>query len=85
MTEISVNFTIFPPVLLDPGMHFGLEAKGFELFFSPFAGLKYSSVISTCLLNIQRHDQVVHISLIQTSFTGRGFVPDITMLPSTLT
>ena len=83
MTEISVNFTIFQPVLLDPGMHFGQRVRA--VIFDVLAGPKYSSVISTCLLNIQRHHQVVHISQIQAPFTGLGFVPDNTLLPSTLT
>ena len=29
MTEILVGFTIVTPGSLDPGIHFGLEVKGF--------------------------------------------------------
>ena len=47
-----------------PGSWHALRPGGQRVRAVLFAGLKYSSVISTCLLNIQRHDQVVHISLI---------------------
>ena len=60
------------------------KSKGSSCSSRRFARPKYNSVISTYLLNIQRHDQVVHISLIQALFTEQGFVPDIIMLPSNL-